>query len=154
MELLGAQGASGAALERKRTVGHAAATNHDTSDNDMPVAEPYPYIYVNADGTARELHQSERQYLETEFSPGDGAAPSIKESYAERNGWGDINGFLERSRLPGGTQVQDAPAEDPCRSMNKAEYIAWLRGKGVDVTEKSDGSFTISRNRRSRRQDP
>jgi len=40
--------------------------------------EPYPYVHVNADGSARELHPSERRYLETEFKGGDGApiAPS------------------------------------------------------------------------------
>ena len=53
----------------------------------MPVAEPYPYVHVNGDGTARELHPNERQYLESEFRPGDGAAPYVKSSYAERNGW-------------------------------------------------------------------
>jgi hypothetical protein len=29
--------------------------------------EPYPYIYVNPDGNARELLPSEREYLETRF---------------------------------------------------------------------------------------
>jgi len=38
----------------------------------------YPYIYVNADGTARELHAGERAYLEMEFKGGDGAMPYIK----------------------------------------------------------------------------
>jgi hypothetical protein len=39
----------------------------------MPAADPYPYVYVNADGTARELHASEQKYLEAEFKGGDGA---------------------------------------------------------------------------------
>ena len=60
----------------------------------------YPYIYVNADGTARELHASERRYLETEFSGGDGAAPYIKDRYDEPNGWGELKGYLKRSELP------------------------------------------------------
>jgi hypothetical protein len=110
--------------------------------------EPYPYIYVNADGTARELHPEERQYLETEFSGGDGAAPHIKESYAERNGWDEVTGYLERSKLPDGMQTQEAPQENPCRPLGKTEYIAWLRSRGAVVTEKSDGSFTISKPRR------
>jgi hypothetical protein len=53
----------------------------------MPNAESCLYVYVNEDGTARELHPNERQYLETEFLPGDGAAPHVKRSYTERNGW-------------------------------------------------------------------
>jgi hypothetical protein len=37
----------------------------------------YSYVYANADGTARELHPNERNYLETEFLLGDGAAPHV-----------------------------------------------------------------------------
>jgi hypothetical protein len=114
----------------------------------MPKVESYPYVYVNADGTARELHPNERQYLETEFLPGDGAAPHVKDNYAERNGWGEIAGYLKRSNLPAGTPIQDAPKEDPRRLMNKAEYVEWLRSKGVSVAEKSDGSLIVSKPRR------
>ena len=32
--------------------------------------------------------------------------------------------------------------------MNREEYIAWLRNKGMEVTEKSGGAFTISKPRR------
>jgi hypothetical protein len=114
----------------------------------MTNEQQYPYVYVNADGSARELHESEQRYLETEFKGGDGAAPSIKSSYEERNGWHELNGYLARSLLPEGAAVHDAPAEDPRRPMNPEEFIAWLRNKGVEVTEKSDGSFTISKPRR------
>ena len=48
------------------------------------------YVYVLANGTARELHADERQYLETEFQGGDGAMPYIKASYEARDGWGEI----------------------------------------------------------------
>jgi hypothetical protein len=109
----------------------------------MPAAALYPYVYVIADGTACELHASERQYLETEFSGGDGAMPYIKSSYSERDGWGEITGYLERSELPAGTVIHHAPAEDPRRPLSKTEYIAWLRNKGVEVIENSDGSMTI-----------
>jgi hypothetical protein len=103
----------------------------------------YPYVYVNADGTARELHASERAWLETEYTLGDGAMPYIKDSYAERNGWGELNGYLARVALPAGMPVADAPAEDPRRPMSREDTIAWLRGKGVEVTENSDGSLTV-----------
>jgi hypothetical protein len=114
----------------------------------MPKVESYCYVYVNADGTARELHPNERQYLETEFLPGDGAAPNVKDNYAERNGWGEIRGYLQRSKLPGGIHIQDAPKENPRRPMNKAEYVEWLRSKGVRVTEKNDGSLVHPKPRR------
>jgi len=111
--------------------------------NPMPTAKLYPYVYVIADGTARELHASERQYLETEFSGGDGAAPYIKRSYSQRDGWGEISGYLKRSKLPAGTVIHAAPAEDPQRPLSTTEYIAWLRNKGVEVIENSDGSMTL-----------
>jgi hypothetical protein len=108
----------------------------------------YPYIYVNADGTARELHARERAYLETEYKGGDGAMPYIKDSYEERNGWGEIRGFLARAALPAETPVADAPAEDPSPPLGRDDFIKWLRGKGAEVIEKSDGSFTVRKPRR------
>jgi len=111
--------------------------------------QPCPYIYINADGTARELHASERAYLETEFIGGDGAMPSIKDSYEERNGWGELNGYLKRAALPAGMPVADAPAEDPRRPMNHEELAAWLRKKGVRATKNGDGSTTIPGRKRT-----
>jgi hypothetical protein len=115
--------------------------------------QPYPYIYVNADGTARELHASERAYLETEFKGGDGAMPYVKDTYDERNGWGEISGYLKRAALPAGTPVGDAPAEDPRRPFSREDYIARLRAKGVEVTENSDGTLTLHGPVRLRRND-
>jgi hypothetical protein len=103
---------------------------------------PYPYIYVNADGSARELHAGERQYLETEFHGADGGRPYIKSRYAQRDGWGEISGYLKRSKLPRGVAVAPAPADDPSRPRTRAQEIAFLRGKGVEVVENPDGSFT------------
>jgi hypothetical protein len=108
-----------------------------------PRAEPFAYVYVNDDGTARELHRSERRYLETQFQGGDGAAPHIKSSYPERNGWGEISGYLERVLLPAGIPVGGIPAEDPLKPMSQAAHVAWLRRKGVEVIENRDGSFTM-----------
>jgi hypothetical protein len=112
-----------------------------------PAAEPYPYIYVNADGTARELHATERAYLETEYKLGDGAMPYVKDTYDERNGWGELSGYLKRKALPAGTAVADAPLEDPRRPLTRADFANWLRGKGVDVIEHDDGSMSISKPR-------
>jgi hypothetical protein len=44
----------------------------------MEHLELYPYVFINADGSARELHAEERAYLETEFKGGDGAAPWLR----------------------------------------------------------------------------
>jgi hypothetical protein len=115
----------------------------------MPVPDQYPWIFVNSDGTARELHASEREYLETRFPPADGGRPYIKFRYSRRDGWGDLAGFMERSRLPDGMHVLDAPTEDPQRPPSpeeleeiKRKTIAALRGKGFEIIENSDGSWT------------
>jgi hypothetical protein len=110
-------------------------------------AKPYAYIYINADGTARELHASEREYLEKEFTLGDGAMPYIKDSYDERDGWGELSGYLKREALPAGTAIEDARLQNPRRPLTREDFAAWLRSKGVEVIEHDDGSMTISKPR-------
>jgi len=111
------------------------------------VDQPYPYIYVNADGSARELHPNERTYLDTPFQGADGARPYIKSQYSQKNGWGELSGYLKRSKLPPGTQLHPAPLDDPSRPQTRQEHIEFLRGKGLDVVENSDGTFTIRKPR-------
>jgi hypothetical protein len=108
--------------------------------------EPYPYLYVNADGSARELHPNERKYLETPFQGGDGARPYAKRSYSQKkNGWGEVKGYLKRSKLPPGIPVGAAPEQEPRMPLTKADHIEFLRAKGMDVVENSDGSFTVKK---------
>ena len=114
----------------------------------MSPADPYPYIYVNPDGTARELHANECDYLETLFKLGDGNMPYINDSYDAPDGWGEIRGYLERSKLPQDIPIQPAPVEDPIRPMDSEEFAAWLRARGVKVVENKNGSLTVSRPRR------
>lgn len=110
---------------------------------DQAGADPYPYLYVNADGSARELHANERDYLETPFDPFDGGRPYVKDSYSQKNGWGEIAGYLRRSQLPQGTLISPAPARDPSEPVNREGQIQFLRERGMEVTENSDGTFTI-----------
>ena len=113
---------------------------------DRSIVDPYPYVYVNADGGARELHQGERDYLETRFQPGDGNRPYIQERlFVKRNGWGDVAGFLKRSEVPKEIVIQAAPAENPSKPMAKSDQIRFLRDKGVVVTENPDGTFTATK---------
>jgi len=111
-------------------------------DKDQAKADPYPFVYVNADGTARELHPRERNFLETPFHPADGGRPYVKDKYSQKNGWGEVTGFLKRSKLPPGTRIFAAPDENPIKPMTKEDMKQFLRAKGVEVTENSDGSFT------------
>ena len=62
----------------------------------------YEYVLVLKDGSAREVTANEREYLETDFSPADGARPYIKFRYESVDGWESIEGFLLRRQLPGG----------------------------------------------------
>jgi len=63
-------------------------------------ADPYPYVWVNDDGSYRELDAGERQYLEQAFSPFDGGRPYVKSSYSSRTSGGLLRGYLRRSLLP------------------------------------------------------
>ncbi len=59
-------------------------------------------IWINSDGTARELTDDQKRYVDTEFSPFDGARPYIKSHYSQRTKLGDIKGFLHRKEVPNG----------------------------------------------------
>jgi hypothetical protein len=50
---------------------------------------------------------------------------------------------MQRGLLPRGMPVDPAPADDPLKPLRQAGHIAWLRRKGVEVIENSDGSFTM-----------
>jgi hypothetical protein len=60
----------------------------------------FKYVYVNEDGTARELDEKERNYLMEEFEPTDGGRPYIKFGYGAKTPSGRISGFLLRRHLP------------------------------------------------------
>jgi hypothetical protein len=108
-------------------------------------SDPYPYVYVNSDGSAREIHRDERQYLQTRFLPMDGARPYVKDNYLQKNGWGEISGFLHRSKLPSGLATGAPPAENSNNPLTREQQIEFLRTKGFEVVENSDGSFTARR---------
>ncbi len=71
-------------------------------------------VYINVDGSARELTEAEKKYVDSEFSPFDGARPYIKSHYSTRNGWGDLSGYLRRTEVPDGLPINPAlPASPP-----------------------------------------
>jgi hypothetical protein len=112
---------------------------------------PYPYVYVNDDGTVRELHQSECTYLETPFHPFDGAQPYIKSSYDKKDGRGSIGGFCLRSKIPSNADILEAPLEDPSelsRKMFLEKQIKSAKEKGFEIVENTDGTITIKRPKR------
>lgn len=42
------------------------------------------YVYIEDDGSVRELAADEIEYLDTEFLPNDGARPYVKGRYSDR----------------------------------------------------------------------
>jgi len=74
-------------------------------------------VYINDDGSARELSETEKKYVGTEFSPLDGARPHIKTRYQQRNGWGNLRGFLRREDGPVGMPIKLAPSETTSRQQ-------------------------------------
>ena len=77
-----------------------------------PKENGYRYIWVEHDGSAREVTEDEREYLETEFLPGDGARPYIKMRYEALDGWGNLSGFLQRRQLPKNIHIDQSISEE------------------------------------------
>ena len=63
---------------------------------------PYPYVYVEDNGTFREIDNEDKKYLETKFHPADGDRPYVKSGFYSKTPDGKLGGFLKRSKLPKG----------------------------------------------------
>ena len=68
-------------------------------------------VFVNEDGSVRELTQAEKTYVATPFSPLDGARPYVKSRYLDRTALG-IQGYLPRAEVPHGIAIAPAPEHD------------------------------------------
>jgi hypothetical protein len=68
-------------------------------------------VYINDDSSARELTEADKKYVDTEFSPLDGARPYIKSHYSQRTTLGEIRGYLPRTEVPDGVPINPAPPE-------------------------------------------
>jgi hypothetical protein len=93
----------------------------------VPIDEPKPsetLIYVEYDGTAYELTDDDKIYVDTEFAGADSGRPYIKDEYDERNGWGLLNGYLPRSELPEDVPVRPASERPPPERQKQAEDAA------------------------------
>src|SRR5689334_2156590 len=72
-------------------------------------------VHINDDGSARELTETEKKYVDTKFSPFDGARPYIKSHYSQRTALGEIRGYLPRREVPDGVPIDRAPPESTAR---------------------------------------
>ena len=68
-------------------------------------------VYVNEDGSVRELTEAEKKYVDTEFSPLDGARPCVKSRYSDRTAWG-LRHYLPLTHVPYGASIHPAPSQN------------------------------------------
>jgi hypothetical protein len=66
---------------------------------------PADFVFIEDDGTVRELTQQERKFLGTAFHPADSGRPYIKSRYGSRTPDGRISGFLPRGLRPRAVQI-------------------------------------------------
>jgi hypothetical protein len=109
---------------------------------------PAGFVYVNQDGTVRELSPQEQDYLAQEFHPSDSARPYIKSRYKSLNGWGSMSGFLPRSKVPSGLEIDEVnPDFDSHVSEEGLEgMLETLREAGEIITRNPDGSISVTAN--------
>ncbi len=73
--------------------------------------EKYRFVYVNEDGSVREVTMLEKLYLQTKYSGGDGARPYIKITYSDKTPDGRIAGFCYRNAVPRNIEIQQVVEE-------------------------------------------
>ncbi|HIC32180.1 MAG TPA: hypothetical protein EYO76_09705 [Flavobacteriaceae bacterium] len=64
------------------------------------VEDGFEYVFIEENGTVRELYRYEKCYLKECFHPNDGARPYIKLRYKSKSSNGKIDGFILRKRIP------------------------------------------------------
>jgi len=65
-----------------------------------PKEDGFEYVYVENDGTIRELNKEEQKYLSEKFEPNDSGRPYIKSSYGKLTPKGEISGYISRRKVP------------------------------------------------------
>lgn len=93
----------------------------------MATNDPKPseaLVFVEYDGSAYELTEEDKAYVDTEFARADSGRPYIKDDYEERNGWGLLNGYLPRTKLPESMPVRPASERPPPELRQQAQDAA------------------------------
>ena len=111
-------------------------------------SEPgFKFVYVNQDGSVRELSPNEQAYLSETFSGGDGGRPYIKSSYKSRDGWGSQSGFIERRQVPSRIAILPVhPNYDELEKEIKHDFLGSHREAGDIIERNADGSVTCTPN--------
>jgi hypothetical protein len=107
----------------------------------------FEFVYVNQDGTVRELSPREKEYLSEKFSGGDGGRPYIKSSYESADGWGSRSGFIERRRVPASAAIAPVnPDYDALEAKLGQDLLGANRAAGDIIETNADGSITCKPN--------
>ena len=85
-----------------------------------PNESGFKYVYVEEDGTVREIDNEDEEYLKTKFSPTDGARPYIKSRYDELTPDKKISGFILRSRVPKKMEIKSI------EKISESRTISWI----------------------------
>jgi hypothetical protein len=111
-----------------------------------PDEQGFDFVYVNQDGSARELSPDERVYLSTEFMGADGGRPYIKDRYESRDGWGSLSGFISRRLVPSRIPIEAVnPEYDSTQTDFADEMRNVLGAAGLVSVTNADGSIEYTR---------
>lgn len=77
-----------------------------------PKESGFRYVYVENDGSAREVTRDEMEYLDTDFEGGDGGRPYVKAYYGSLTPDWKMHGYLRRRQLPKSVEIKSAPDDD------------------------------------------
>jgi len=65
----------------------------------------------------------------------------------EKNGWGELTGFLKRAKVPRQVEIGPVPIDDPLSGSPRDKQVQFLREKGFDICENNDGSYTATKSK-------
>jgi hypothetical protein len=105
----------------------------------------FKFVYVNHDGSVRDLSPGEQAYLSEQFSAGDSGRPYIKSRYKSADGWGSQSGFIERRRVPSRITILPVhPNYDVLEKELGHDMLGSLRAAGDIIETNDDGSITCT----------
>lgn len=91
----------------------------------------FEYVYVNTDGSVRELSILEKLNLRTMYHGNDGGRPYIKDSYSSKDGRGDKSGYCERNSIPKSKVIQPYPKTITTEQIK--EFIENVKDMGYSI---------------------
>lgn len=107
----------------------------------------FSFVYVNQDGSVREVSPEERGYLSEKFSGGDGGRPYIKPSFESRDGWGSLSGFMARRHVPSGTRILPVHQDyDTRKKQLQFDDLDTHRAAGDIIETQEGGAIACYRN--------